>query len=141
MASYLILNGPNLNLTGTREPAIYGTRGFDDLLRELRSAWPAHAFELQQSNVEGTLIDLLQKADGRHAGVVLNPGGFGHTSVALRDAVAAMRIPVVEVHISNVHAREEFRRQLLTGAVCRGVISGLGLDGYRLAVDHLVRSA
>jgi 3-dehydroquinate dehydratase-2 len=139
MARFLLLNGPNLNLIGQREPAVYGTRTFDDLLQELRAAWPQHTFTLQQSNVEGTLIDLLQQADGHHAGVVLNPGGFSHTSVALRDAVAAMRTPVVEVHISNIHAREEFRTRSLTGAACIGVISGLGLDGYRLALDHLLR--
>lgn len=139
MARFLLLNGPNLNLIGQREPAVYGTRTFDDLLEELRAAWPEHTIALQQSNVEGTLIDLLQQADGHYAGVVLNPGGFSHTSVALRDAVAAMRTPVVEVHISNIHAREEFRTRSLTGAACIGVISGLGLDGYRLALDHLLR--
>jgi 3-dehydroquinate dehydratase-2 len=139
MARFLLLNGPNLNLIGRREPGVYGTRRFDELLDELHHAFPDHGFELQQSNVEGTLIDLLQQADGAYAGIVLNPAGFSHTSVAIRDAVAALRTPVVEVHISNIHAREEFRERSLTAPVALGVISGLGLDGYRLAVDHLLR--
>lgn len=139
MARFLLLNGPNLNLIGRREPEVYGTRRFDELLEELHTAFPGHVFELRQSNVEGTLIDLLQQADGAYAGIVFNPAGFSHTSVAIRDALAALRTPVVEVHISNIHAREEFRERSLTAPVCAGVISGLGLDGYRLAVDHLLR--
>ncbi|MFN8350577.1 MAG: type II 3-dehydroquinate dehydratase [Flavobacteriales bacterium] len=139
MARFLLLNGPNLNLIGRREPEVYGTRRFDELLEELHTAFPGHQFELRQSNVEGTLIDLLQQADGAYAGIVFNPAGFSHTSVAIRDALAALRTPVVEVHISNIHAREEFRERSLTAPVCAGVISGLGLDGYRLAVDHLLR--
>ena len=139
MARFLLLNGPNLNLIGRREPEVYGTRRFDELLDELHTAFTGHVFELRQSNVEGMLIDLLQQADGAYAGIVFNPAGFSHTSVAIRDAVAALRTPVVEVHISNIHAREEFRERSLTAPVCLGVISGLGLDGYRLAVDHLLR--
>ena len=108
MARFLLLNGPNLNLIGRREPEVYGTRRFDELLEELHTAFPGHQFELRQSNVEGTLIDLLQQADGAYAGIVFNPAGFSHTSVAIRDALGALRTPVVEVHISNIHAREEF---------------------------------
>lgn len=135
----LILNGPNLNLLGTREPAIYGTRTMEDYLTELRAAFPGHTLTLEQSNVEGTLIDRMQQADGAYDGIVLNAAGFTHTSVAIRDTIAGLRIPVVEVHISNIHAREEFRERSLTAAKCVGCITGFGLDGYRLAVDHLLR--
>jgi 3-dehydroquinate dehydratase II len=135
----LIVNGPNLNLLGVREPAIYGTRSFDDHLADLRATFSGHRIEAYQSNVEGELINALQEADGRYHGVVFNGAGFTHTSVALRDTIAALRIPVVEVHISNIHGREEFRERSLTAAKCVGVITGLGLDGYRLAIDHLLR--
>lgn len=134
-----IINGPNLDLVGTREPAIYGTRTFPDLLLALRKEFPRLAIDLFQSNVEGELINALRLAEVECTGVVLNPGGYTHTSVALRDALAAMHIPVVEVHISNIHAREEFRQRSLTAANCAGVITGFGLEGYRMAVDHLVR--
>jgi 3-dehydroquinate dehydratase II len=139
MASILILNGPNLNLLGTREPAIYGTRSFDDYLVELRSAFPDHTVDLFQSNREGELIDALQAADGTRDGVVMNAAGYTHTSVAIRDTIAGLHIPVVEVHISNIHGREEFRERSITGSKCAGVITGFGLEGYRLAIDHLVR--
>lgn len=135
----LILNGPNLNLLGTREPHVYGNTSFDIYLPELRKGFPAATIELRQSNIEGELVDDLQRAHERFDAVVLNSAGYSHTSVALRDTVATMRIPVVEVHISNIHAREEFRHNSLTGSVSKGVISGLGLDGYRLAIDHLLR--
>lgn len=135
----LIVNGPNLNLLGEREPHIYGTRSFDDYLAELRRVFAAHTVDLYQSNVEGELIGALQDADRRYDAVVFNGAGFTHTSVALRDSIAAMRVPVVEVHISNIHGREEFRERSLTAAKCLGVITGLGLDGYRLAIDHLLR--
>ncbi len=136
---FLIVNGPNLDLVGTREPAIYGTRTFTDLLLELREVFRDHAIELFQSNIEGELIDALRKADGTRDGVVLNAGGYSHTSVALRDTIAAVAVPVVEVHVSNIHAREEFRQRSLTAATCLGCITGMGLDGYRLAIDHLLR--
>jgi 3-dehydroquinate dehydratase II len=139
MSRFLLLNGPNLNLLGTREPTIYGARTFDDFLVELRAVFPTHTLETAQSNVEGELIELLQTAVGNYDGVVLNAAGYTHTSVALRDTIAWLPLPVVEVHISNIHAREEFRERSLTGAKCVGVITGLGLDGYRLAVDHLLR--
>lgn len=135
----LIVNGPNLNLLGVREPHIYGTRRFEDHLEELRTVFAGHAIGLYQSNVEGELINALQEADRSQQGVVFNGAGFTHTSVALRDTIAAMRIPVVEVHISNIHGREEFRERSLTAAKCAGVITGFGLDGYRLAIDHLLR--
>lgn len=136
----LILNGPNLNLLGMREPHIYGSTSFDDYLPELKAVFPQASIALRQSNVEGELVEALQQATGQYDAVVLNAAGYSHTSVALRDTVAAMTIPVVEVHISNIHAREEFRHNSLTGGVSKGVISGLGLDGYRLAIDHLLRS-
>ncbi len=136
----LILNGPNLNLLGTREPHIYGSTSFDVFLPELRKAYPAHDIQLRQSNIEGELVEALQQAPARYDAVVLNAAGYSHTSVALRDTVATLNIPVIEVHISNIHAREEFRHNSLTGSVSKGVISGLGLDGYRLAIDHLLRA-
>ena len=135
----LILNGPNLDLLGTREPAIYGTRTFEDLLGELRNEFPGHQLDYFQSNVEGEMINALRDAEANCAGVVMNAAGYSHTSVALRDAIAGMQVPVVEVHISNVHAREPFRQVLLTAAVCAGSISGFGLEGYRLAVAYLLR--
>ncbi|MFZ1686111.1 MAG: type II 3-dehydroquinate dehydratase [Flavobacteriales bacterium] len=135
----LILNGPNLNLLGTREPHIYGSTAFDTYLPELQKIFSNATIELRQSNLEGELVDALQQAQTTYDAVVLNAAGYSHTSVALRDTVATLSIPVIEVHISNIHAREEFRHNSLTGSVSKGVISGLGLDGYRLAIDHLLR--
>lgn len=135
----LILNGPNLNLLGTREPAVYGTASLADLETGLREAFPDVAFRFFQNNHEGALIDRLHEAHHRPMdGVVFNPGGFTHTSVALRDAIAAIDAPVVEVHLSNVHAREDFRRRSLLAPVCAGQISGLGMAGYYLAVRYFV---
>ncbi len=139
MARLLILNGPNLNLLGTREPERYGHRTLDEVINDLRAAFPGHTIDHVQSNLEGELVTAVQQADGRYEGVVLNAGGYTHTSVALRDAIAAVRTPVVEVHLTNLVAREPFRHVSLTGAVCRGSIMGLGADGYRLAVLHLLR--
>ncbi|MCC7501758.1 MAG: type II 3-dehydroquinate dehydratase [Flavobacteriales bacterium] len=136
-----ILNGPNLNLLGRREPGIYGDRSFEEFLHALRKHYPDHDLDHCQSNVEGELVNALQAADSLYDGVVLNAGGYTHTSVALRDCIAAIKVPVIEVHISNVLKREEFRHTSLIGGVCLGTISGLGLDGYRLAVDHLVNHA
>ncbi|MBL0043198.1 MAG: type II 3-dehydroquinate dehydratase [Flavobacteriales bacterium] len=138
MAHILVLNGPNLNLLGTRETELYGTRSFDDYLVELRSTFSGHTIDIVQSNIEGELINALQGAIGNYSGVVLNAGGFSHTSVAIRDTIAWLSLPVVEVHISNIHAREEFRERSITGAKCVGVITGFGMDGYRLAIDHLL---
>ena len=135
----LILNGPNLNLLGTREPATYGAATLAEVEEGLRRAFPEVAFSFFQSNHEGALIDRLHEAHAeRVAGVVFNPGGYTHTSVALRDAVAAVDVPVVEVHLSNVHAREPFRHRSLTAAACAGQISGLGVHGYHLAVRYFL---
>lgn len=135
----LIINGPNLNLLGTREPQHYGTGTMDSVLDVLKSQYPRVEFDYYQSNVEGFLIDRLHKTlEEPCDGVVLNAGGYTHTSVALRDAIAAIKVPVVEVHISNVHSREEFRHRSLISAVCKGVICGFGLESYRLGVEALL---
>ena len=135
----LIINGPNLNLLGTREPQHYGTGTMDSVLDALKSQYPRVEFDYYQSNVEGFLIDRLHKTlEEPCDGVVLNAGGYTHTSVALCDAIAAIKVPVVEVHISNVHSREEFRHRSLISAVCKGVICGFGLDSYRLGVEALL---
>lgn len=135
----LILNGPNLNLLGTREPDVYGHASLDDLADGLRAAFPSETLTFFQSNHEGELVDRLHAAhaDGVE-GVVLNPGAFGHTSYALRDAIAAITPPVVEVHLSNVYAREDFRHRLVLSGVCAGIITGLGVAGYHLAVRYFV---
>lgn len=132
----LLLNGPNLNLLGRREPGIYGTRSFEDYLPELIEAFPNLTLEHYQSNHEGQLIDKLHEVGFTYHGVVLNAGGYTHTSVALADAVAAIHSPVVEVHLSNLHAREEFRQKSLIGRHCVGSISGFKLDSYRLALQY-----
>ena len=135
----LIINGPNLNLLGTREPQHYGTGTMDGVLDALKSQYPRVEFDYYQSNVEGFLVDRLHKTlEEPCDGVVLNAGGYTHTSVALRDAIAAIKVPIVEVHISNVHSREEFRHRSLISAVCKGVICGFGLDSYRLGVEALL---
>ncbi|MCM1151512.1 MAG: type II 3-dehydroquinate dehydratase [Alistipes sp.] len=134
----LILNGPNLNLLGRREPGIYGSRSFDDCLRSLRESFPQCDFGYFQSNIEGELVDALQQAEGSYDGVVFNAGGYTHTSVALRDAVSAVSVPVIEVHISSILAREEFRRVSLLAPVVVGSIMGFGLDSYRLGVEALL---
>ena len=137
----LIINGPNLNLLGTREPQHYGTGTMDSVLDALKSQYPDVQFDYYQSNVEGFLIDRLhQTLEEPCDGVVLNAGAYTHTSVALRDAIAAIKVSVVEVHISNVHSREEFRHRSLISAVCKGVICGFGLDSYRLGVEALLAS-
>ena len=140
MKKILILNGPNLNLLGRREPEIYGSESFDEYVVRLgkRFAERGVVFEYRQSNLEGQLIDWLHEADGHFDGVVMNAGGYTHTSVAIADAVRAVGIPVVEVHISNIFAREEYRHVSITGAACRGCITGFGLDSYRLAVEALI---
>lgn len=133
-----IINGPNLNLLGIREPETYGSQSFEAFLEGLQAAYPAITFSYEQSNVEGELINMIQEAGYGSDGIILNAGGYTHTSVAIRDAIKAVPAPVVEVHISNVHAREEFRHHSLLSAVCRGVIAGFGLDSYRLAVEALL---
>ncbi len=130
----LIINGPNLNLLGKREPGIYGDRGFEVCLDELRGAFPEITIDYLQTNIEGEIIDAVQKADGSCDGVVLNAGGYTHTSVAIRDAIGAVKVPVVEVHISCILAREDFRHVSLIAPVCKGSIMGFGLDSYRLGI-------
>ena len=132
-----IINGPNLNLLGTREPGIYGTEGFDSLMSRLRGLYPAVTFTYSQSNVEGELVNIIQAAGSRADGMIINPGGYSHTSVSIADAIAAVGIPAIEVHVSNLLSREDFRHTSLTGRYCRGTIMGLGTDGYRLAVEAL----
>jgi 3-dehydroquinate dehydratase-2 len=132
-----IINGPNLNLLGKREPAIYGKAGFEEVFEALRSRFPDIDLKYNQSNVEGELVNLIQAAGSRADGLIINPGGYSHTSVAVADAIAAIGIPVIEVHISNLLSREEFRHTSITGRYCRGTIMGLGTDGYRLAVEAL----
>ena len=135
MKKIQIINGPNLNLLGRREPAIYGNTGFDSYIERLCSAFSDCEIQYFQSNSEGELIDMIHKIGFSVDGIVLNAGGYTHTSVALRDAISAVDAPVIEVHISNVHAREEFRHKSIISAVCKGVIAGFGLDSYRLAVE------
>jgi len=134
----IILNGPNLNLLGRREPGIYGTRSFESFFPELEAAFPEQQLTHFQSNHEGALLDKLHEVGFSHHGIVLNAGGYTHTSVALADAVAAIATPVVEVHLSNLAAREDFRQKSLLGRHCAGSISGFGLESYRLAVQWFV---
>ena len=133
-----IINGPNLNLLGLREPGVYGGMAFSDYLSQLKEAYPGIEFDYFQSNVEGELINAIQEAGFSSGGIILNAGGYTHTSVAIRDAIKAVPAPVVEVHISNVHARETFRHQSMLSAACLGVITGFGLDSYRLAVEAIL---
>ena len=132
-----IVNGPNLNLLGIREPEKYGHESFEAYLETLRSAFSEIELQYFQSNVEGELIDFLQDVGFDSEGIILNAGGYTHTSVALRDAVASITAPVIEVHITNVHAREKFRHTSLLSSVCRGVVCGLGLEGYAAALRAL----
>ena len=136
-----IINGPNLNLLGKRETDIYGNTPFEKYLDELRTLFPFVDFQYYQSNVEGELINELQRVGYDYDGIVLNPGGYTHTSVAMGDAIAAIKTPVVEVHISNVHAREEFRKLSHVSGKSAGSIFGLGLKGYELAVRWLLERA
>lgn len=133
----LIVNGPNLNLLGRREPGIYGSMSFDDYLPLLRQRFPMVELEYYQSNSEGGLIDKMQQEGFTVDGIVLNAGAYTHTSVALHDCIRAITSPVIEVHISNVHQREAFRRQSMISPACRGVICGFGLDSYRLAIEAI----
>lgn len=137
----LILNGPNLNLLGSREPDVYGSMTLGDIEQQLHSEFPGVSLVCVQSNVEGELVNELHQASSeRFDGIVFNPGGYSHTSVALRDAIASISVPVIEVHLSNIHAREDFRQQLLLAPVCMGSITGLGAQGYTLAVQYFLGS-
>ncbi len=134
----LIINGPNLNLLGTREPHIYGKRSFEEYLEKLQQEFPGITLHYFQSNSEGAIIDKIQEAGFSYQGIVLNPGAYAHTSIAIADAVAAIETPVVEVHISNVFSREEFRHKSFLAPFCVGSIIGLGLKGYDLAVEYFL---
>ena len=134
----LILNGPNLNLLGVREPDTYGDQSFDDYLKKLKDRFPLLTIEYFQSNVEGEMINKIHEYGFSGYGIVLNAGAYTHTSVALADAISAVEAPVVEVHISNVFSRESFRHYSFLSSVCQGVISGFGLDSYRLAIEALL---
>ena len=134
----LIVNGPNLNLLGRREPGIYGSSSFEAFLPKLRERYPQVELEYYQSNVEGELINKMQEAGFSVDGIVLNAGAYTHTSIALHDCIRSLTSPVIEVHISNVHQREEFRHHSMISSACRGVICGFGLNSYRLAVEAII---
>lgn len=134
----LIVNGPNLNLLGRREPGIYGSSSMESYLPVLRGRFPQVEIEYYQSNIEGEMIGKMQEVGFSYDGIVLNAGAYTHTSIALLDCIRSLRTPVIEVHISNVHAREEFRNRSMISAGCKGVIAGFGLDSYRLAVESIV---
>ena len=138
MKKILIVNGPNLNLLGVREPSIYGYDSFESYMPQLRADFPDVKIKYYQSNVEGELINKLQEVGFEYDGIVLNAGAYTHTSIALLDCIRSLRCPVVEVHISNVHAREEFRHKSMISAACLGVICGFGLAGYKLAIEGLL---
>ncbi len=133
-----IINGPNLNLLGVREPGIYGNQGFDEYILQLREKYSSVEIDYYQSNVEGELINKLHEVGFSIDGIVINAGGYTHTSVAIADAIAAINTPVIEVHISNIYAREAYRHVSLTGKNCKGVLTGFGMDGYRLAIESLL---
>lgn len=134
----VIINGANLNLLGTREVEMYGKMSFDDYLQKLKTIFPNIEIHYYQSNVEGEIINYLQQEGFVAEGIILNPGGYTHTSVAIGDCIAAIKTPVLEVHITNIHAREEFRKISYVSAKCVGTITGLGLDGYLLAIQYFV---
>ena len=134
----LIMNGPNLNLLGVREPGIYGDSSFENYLPKLKERYPQVELEYYQSNIEGEMINKLQAVGFTYDGVVLNAGAYTHTSVALHDCIRSLKCPVIEVHISNVHQREEFRHHSYLSPACKGVICGFGLDSYRLAIEGLL---
>ena len=136
-----IINGPNLNLLGKREPGIYGQSAFEPFLEALRKQYPDVTIEYYQSNVEGFLIDHIQKVGFTTDGIILNAGAYTHTSVALHDCIRSVPCPVIEVHISNVHQREEFRRRSIISPGFLGVICGFGLDSYRLSIEALIDDA
>ena len=132
-----IINGPNLNLLGRREPSIYGNSSFDTYLQQLRTDYPDVQIDYYQSNVEGELINVMQQVGFTTDGIILNAGAYTHTSVALHDCIRSLTAPVIEVHISNVHQREPFRHHSMISSACKGVICGFGLDSYRLAIEAL----
>ena len=133
-----IINGPNLNLLGKREPDIYGNSSFEDYLIKLREKYPDVQIDYFQSNIEGEMINKMQEVGFSYDGIVLNAGAYTHTSIALHDCIRSIVAPVIEVHISNVHQREEFRHHSMISSACHGVICGFGMDSYRLAVEGLL---
>ena len=141
MKNISIINGPNLNLTGRREPEVYGSTTMEEYLDSLRQRFPEVNIGYFQSNVEGELVDIIQREGFSADGLIVNLGGYSHTSVSLRDALLAVPAPKVEVHLSNVHAREDFRHKSLISAACKGIVAGFGMNSYRLAVEALVRLA
>lgn len=134
----IIINGPNLNLQGVREPEVYGTETFERVVEDLRGRYPQVQIDYYQSNVEGELINKMHEVGFSYDGIILNAGGYSHTSVAIHDAIVAIETPVVEVHISNIFAREEYRRHSLLSSACSGMVCGLGIDGYRLAIESFL---
>ncbi len=138
MPNVAIVNGPNLNLVGTRETDIYGGQSLEEYFAALQQRFPKVAFTFYQSNVEGELINFLHSCRGKVDGIVFNGGAYAHTSIAIPDAIAAINIPTIEVHISNIYAREEYRKNSYTAAKCVGCITGLGLEGYALATQYFV---
>lgn len=135
----IIINGPNLNLLGVREPSVYGNQSFEDYFKKLKEEFISVQLEYFQNNVEGEIINKLHEVGFSYDGIILNAGGYTHTSVAIADAISAITTPVIEVHISNIHAREEFRHQSLIAGKCKGNISGFGLNSYRLAVESFIK--
>lgn len=133
-----IINGPNINLLGKREPSIYGSESFEDYLVRLRARYPEVEISYYQSNIEGEMINKIHEVGFNYDGIILNAGAYTHTSIALQDAIRAVTTPVIEVHISNVHQREEFRHKSMISCACKGVICGFGLDSYRLGVEALI---
>jgi 3-dehydroquinate dehydratase-2 len=141
MVKIAIINGPNLNLLGKREPGIYGNRSFEDYLEELKGKYPTVSFTYFQSNHEGALIDKIQELGFDYDGIVLNAGGYTHTSIALHDCIKAVSTPVVEVHISDIQQREDFRKISMIEAACVKTFAGFGLDSYRMGVDALLEGS
>ena len=139
MKKIIIINGPNLNLLGKREPKTYGNKSFDNYFKELVADFPEMELTSFQSNVEGEIINKIQETGFSLDGIVLNAGGYTHTSVAIADAIAAIKTPVIEVHISNVYAREEYRHRSLMAKNCKGVIAGFGLDSYKMAINSFLK--
>jgi 3-dehydroquinate dehydratase-2 len=135
-----IINGPNLNLLGVREPEIYGKKGFEEFLHVLQNSYPDVCIDYYQSNVEGELINKIHEVGFDLDGIVLNAGAYTHYSIALMDAIKSVNTPVIEVHISNVHQREEYRHHSVISSACKGVICGFGLDSYRLAIEALIHA-
>ena len=135
----IIINGPNLNLLGKREPEVYGSETFEDYFSAMKKKYSEITLEYYQSNVEGEIINKLHETGFSYDGIILNAGGYTHTSVAIADAVAAIKTPVIEVHISNIHSREEFRHTSLIARNCKGIITGFGMDSYRLAIESFLK--